>query len=133
MTNELRPQSLTKPLMMVSSAVQAALAAWVVRWAKMFLTTLRDAVPGRSASEVVSRMAEPSPRAAVTVVCAQISMVLSPYVPCGSRLDLKLPVDGVVVGAGVRPPGQASAFRPQYSCRGGFHLGAPVRCPDSAP
>jgi hypothetical protein len=53
-------------------------------------------VPGRSASEAVSRMAEPSPRAAVTVVCAQISMVLSPYVPCGSRLDLKLPVDGVV-------------------------------------
>ena len=68
----------------------------MVRGAKMFLTTLRDAVPGRLASEAVSRMAEPSPRAAVTVVCAQISMVLSPYVPCGSRLDLKLPVDGVV-------------------------------------
>ncbi len=90
---------MTKPFMMVSSAVRAALAAWVVRGAKMFLTTLRDAVPGRSASEAVSRMAEPSPRAAVTVVCAQISMVWSPYVPCGSRLDLKLPVDGVVVGA----------------------------------
>jgi hypothetical protein len=46
----------------------------------------------------MSRITEPSPRATVTVVCAQISMVLSPYVPCGSRLDLKL-VDGVVVGA----------------------------------
>ncbi len=65
---------------------------------KMFVTILRDAVPGRALRDAVSRMAEPLPRAAVTVVCAQVSMALSPYVPCGSRLDLKL-VDGVVVGA----------------------------------
>jgi len=62
-----------------------------------------DALPGRSCFDASSSSEPASPIAAIAAYSPQVSMLLRPYVPNGSRADLKLVagVAGVAVGRAV--------------------------------